>query len=39
MGSNNESKELDNKYRTWYFFDDIIKIQDFDFNNILIVTS
>ena len=36
MESNNKLKEVDIKYRTCYYFDDIIKIEDFDFNNILI---
>ena len=29
-------KEIDIKNRTCYHFDDIIKIEDYDFNNILI---
>ena len=31
MESNNELKEIDIKNRTCYYFDDIIKIEDFDF--------
>ena len=34
--SNDELKEIDIKNRACYYFDDIIKIEDFDFNNILI---
>ena len=37
MDSNNELKEIHIKNRTCYYFDDIIKIEDFNFNNILIV--
>ena len=37
MDSNNELKEIHIKNRTCYYFDDIIKIEDFIFNNILIV--
>ena len=33
---NNEFKKIDIKNRTCYYFNDIIKIQDFDFNNILL---
>ena len=33
---NNELKETDIKNRLSYCFDDIIKIEDFDFDNILI---
>ena len=33
---NNELKEIDIKYCTYYYFDDIIKIEDFDFHNISI---
>ena len=29
-----ELKEIDIKNRTWYYFDDIIKTEDFDFDNI-----
>ena len=36
MESNDKLKEIDIKNRTWYYFDDIIKIEDFDFDNILI---
>ena len=36
MKSNDELKEIDLKSRTCYYFDDIIKIEDFDFDNILI---
>ena len=32
----NEFKEIRTKYRRYYYFDDIIKIEDFDFDNILI---
>ena len=35
MESNDEVKEIDIKNRTCYFFDDIIKIEDFDFYGIL----
>ena len=35
MESNN-SKETDIENRTCYYFDDIIKIEDFEFDNILI---
>ena len=34
--SNEELKKNDIKNCTCYYFDDIIKIKDFDFNNILI---
>ena len=33
---NNEFKKACIKNRTCYYFDDIIKSEDFDFNNILI---
>ena len=33
---NNEFKKVPIKYRTCYYFDDIIKLEDFDFDNILI---
>ena len=33
---NNEFKKAHIKYRTCYYFDDIIKLEDFDLNNILI---
>ena len=36
MDSNNELKEIDIKSRMCYYFDDIIKIEDFDINNILV---
>ena len=36
MQSNDELKEIDIKNRTCYYLDDIIKIEDFDFNNTLI---
>ena len=36
MDSNNELKENDIKIRTCYYFDDIIEIEDFDLDNILI---
>ena len=36
MGSNNELKEFNIKNGTYYYFDDIMKIEDFDFDNILI---
>ena len=36
MDSNDELKEIDIKNRTCYYFDVIIKIEDFDINNILI---
>ena len=36
MKSNNRLKEVDIKNRLCYYFDDIIKIEDFDFVNILI---
>ena len=32
----NELKEIDIKNRTCYYFGDTIKIEDFDFNNILL---
>ena len=35
-GSNDKLKEIDTKSRTCYYFDDIIKIEDFDLDNILI---
>ena len=34
MKSNNELKEINIKNSTCYYFDDIIKIEDFDFDNI-----
>ena len=34
--SNDELKEIDVKNRTWYYFDDIIKKEDFILDNILI---
>ena len=33
---NNELKKIFIKNCTYYYFDDIIKLEDFDFNNILI---
>ena len=36
MESNDKLKETDIKNRTCYYFDDIIKIEDFDIDNILI---
>ena len=36
MDNNNELKETDTKNRTCYYFDDIIKIEDFNLDNILI---
>ena len=36
MDSNDELKEIEIKSRTCYYFDDIIKIEDFDLDNILI---
>ena len=36
MGSNKLLKEIDNKNHTCYYLDDIIKIEHFDLNNILI---
>ena len=36
MDSNNELKEIDIKNRTCYYFDDIIKIEDFILDNVLI---
>ena len=36
MESNDELKEIDIKNRTCYYFDHIIKIEDFDLDNILI---
>ena len=35
MESNDELKEIDIKDRMCYYFYDIIKIEDFDFGNIL----
>ena len=35
MESNNKLKEIDIKNRTCFYFDEIIKIEDFDFHNIL----
>ena len=34
--SNDELKKIDIKNRACYYFDDIIKIEDFDFDNIII---
>ena len=36
MESNDALKEIDIKNRRCYYFDDIIKIKDFDLDNILI---
>ena len=36
MQSNDKLKEIDNKNRTCYYFNDIIKIKDFDFDSILL---
>ena len=36
MEGNNKLKEIDIKNRTWYYLDDIIKVEYFDFKNILI---
>ena len=35
MKNNVELKDIDNNYRTCYYFDDIIKIEDFTSANIL----
>ena len=35
MESNDKLKEIDIKNRMCYYFDDIIKIEDFDLDNIL----
>ena len=35
MDSNDELKEIDIKYRTCYYFDDIIKIEDFNLDDVL----
>ena len=34
MDKNNELKKVGIKHRTCYYFDDITKIEDFDFSNI-----
>ena len=39
MNSNDELKEIDIKNRTWCCFDDVIKIEDFNLDNILIATK
>ena len=36
MDSNFESKEINIKWLIWYYFDDIIKFEDFNLDNILI---
>ena len=36
MGSNNELKEINIKNHTCHYFDDVIKIDKFDFDNILL---
>ena len=35
MGSDHKLKEISIKYRMCYYFNDIIKIEDFDIDNIL----
>ena len=35
MENNDELKGIDIKNRTFHYFDDIINIKDFDFDNIL----
>ena len=35
MESNDKLKEINIENRTCYFFDDIIKLEDFDLDNIL----
>ena len=36
MESNDELKEINIKNRTCYYFDDVIKIEDFDLDNVLV---
>ena len=36
MESNDKLEQIENKNRTWYYFDDKIKIEDFYLDNILI---
>ena len=36
MQNNDELKGIDIKNRTFHYFDDIINIKDFDFDNILL---
>ena len=36
MESNDKSKEIDIKNCAWQYFDEIIKVEDFNFGNILI---
>ena len=36
MDSNDESKEINIKNSTSYYFDDLTRIKDFDLNNVLI---
>ena len=36
MESKNKLKEIDIKNRTCYYFDDIMRVIDVDFNNILL---
>ena len=36
MENNNKSKEINIKTCTCYYFDDIIKIEDFNFDNLLL---
>ena len=37
MEINDELKEIDIKNQMFYYFDDLIKIQDIEFDNLLIV--
>lgn len=37
MESNDKLKEVDIKYHTCYYFDEMSRIEDFDFNSILLV--
>ena len=36
MDSRDKLKEIDIKNRTYYYFDDIIKIEDFNLDNVLV---
>ena len=36
MESNDKLKEIDIKNSTFYFFNDIMRVRDFDFHNILL---
>ena len=36
MESNDKLKKIDIKILTWYYFDDIIKIEHFDLDNIFV---